>query len=329
MNTILRIIEQVRNMGYNVDGIIQHSYNPLSNDVINFLVYSGNRISHIVSTYRDRLDARRKLYKQNDLMEKILRKVEGTPIRENILFSTWLLELPAGCFRIQEVSDRNSSFKVSAFDSSDLKTYLDVSTDWIIDFQEITKNTKAPVPPSTIRKKIADEIEKLNSLYFRDPGVLNLLSLLGSRIHCIRTPMMLAMHHGDYCFWNTFVDTANTFRVVDWEFAKESEWVVIDVFSNLLVTWSVLKRRGLTNEALDTFFHPRGHAEVLLSEKISELKRLHGFDGDEIRVYLAYAFVRLFLRQERPTARIHWEPYLNDMVSILGSINEPRNCPQS
>ena len=314
------IKEEINNKGYKIDQVIQHSYNPLVNDAIQFFMYSGNEISHIVSSYRNPVQSRQRLYEQNEIMDCILRKVRGTPIRENILFSTWIVDLPGGCFRIQEFKKKGFRFQVSRFNSSDLQKYLDISCDWIIEFQSVTGHNGKLEHPVNIKQHIYSDIVKMRRIYLGEPDIMELLFLLENKIEVLKTPMPLAMHHGDYCHWNCFTDTANIFSVIDWEFAKISEWVVIDFISNLLVIWVALRKNKTMNEALRSFFDPRNDEEVMLSQKILNLNSLYGFDINEIKFYVVYVFIRLFLREERPASRIHWEPFLSDMISILKSL---------
>lgn len=321
MSIISRIKGEIEKRGQKVDGIVQHSYNPRVNDAVQFFVCSDNQISHIVSTYRNPLDSRKRLYDQNDLMGRILKRVQDTPLRENILFSTWLLDLPQGCFRIQEYKKKRFCFQVSQFDLSDLQKYLDISSDWIIRFKRITKPDITPLHPVVIRKKVKQDISNLKDLYSEESELLTLFSLLENKIEVINSPMILAMHHGDYCHWNCFIDTAGMYRIIDWEFAKISEWAVIDFIANLLVVWVDLRRNGIMKQALRTFFDPRDSNETILAQKLIQLKNLYGFDVNEIKLYFVYVFIRLFLREARPPARVHWEPFLPDMMSILESLD--------
>jgi len=324
MSVINTIKDEINSTGYSVDWIIQHSYNPRANDAIQFLVYSDNQISHIVSTYRNPVDSWKRLHDQNDLMQSVLKKVQDTPLKENVLFSTWLLDLPQGCFRIQEFRKKEFYLQVSKLNLTDLHRYLDISCAWIIDFQKVTRCGTKPVHQLAIRETIKHHISHLKSLYSQEPAILDLFLLLECKKEVINTPMVVSMHHGDYCHWNCFVDASGVYRVIDWEFAKISEWVVIDFIANLLVLWLDLRKNGLMRGGLETFLDPRDSKDAILAFNIARLTSLYGFDISEIKFYFVYVFIRLFFRKERPTSRMNWEPYLPDMMSILKSINVPR-----
>lgn len=320
---ISRIVEEINKKGQKVDGVIQHSYNPLVNDAVQFFVYSGNRISHIVSTYRNPVDSRKRLHDQNDLMGRILKRVQDTPLRENILFSTWLLDLPQGCFRIQEFKKKKFYFQISKHNLKNLQQYLDLSCAWVIDFQKVTRYATKPVHHLAIRKKVRGDISNLKAVYSHQSDVLSLLIPIESKLDVINTPVTLSMHHGDYCYGNCFTDTEGIFRVFDWEFAKTSEWVFVDYVTNLIVTWLALRSRNLIGGALKAFFEPQNGNEEILSKKLHDCNKLYGFAISEIKFYLAYVYLRLFFRRER-TAVTYGRSCLPDMISILKSINVPR-----
>ena len=170
MSVINTIKDEINSTGYSVDWIIQHSYNPRSNDAIHFLVYSDNQISHIVSTYRNPVDSWKRLHDQNDLMQSVLKKVQNTPLKENVLFSTWLLDLPQGCFRIQEFRKKEFYLQVSKLNLTDLHRYLDISCAWIIDFQKVTTYGSKPVHQLAIRETIKHAKDNGIILFDSPPG---------------------------------------------------------------------------------------------------------------------------------------------------------------
>ena len=149
-----------------------------------------------------------------------------------------------------------------------------------------------------------------------------LLETFKAKINSLHHSMPVSAHHGDYCFWNCFLDTSGTFRVIDWEFAKTSEWVVFDVLSNLLAIWIRLRKLGIAKGLFETFFVSDNDRENLFHRELARMKDWYGFDENESKVYLVYAFLRLFLRDERPVTRNHWDSHVPDMMSLLQSVKD-------
>ena len=126
MNILQRIIDEIAEKAIVIDGVIQHSYNPIVNDAIQFYLFSGDKLRFIVSTYRDVLLSKNRLHNLNDIMISILDKVSATPVKNNILFSTFLIEIPPGCFRIQEYREKAFQLNLSRATKNDLKKFLEI-----------------------------------------------------------------------------------------------------------------------------------------------------------------------------------------------------------
>ena len=129
--------------------------------------------------------------------------------------------------------------------------------------------------------------------------------------------MPLSARHGDYCYWNCFVDTEKVFQVIDWEFADVSDWVISDYLSNLLVLWLDLKRQGILTGAVQKLLKPENSAERILSQNLAGLREIYNLNTLEIRLYLIYIFIDIHMRQTRPVANKYWAPFLDDMMSAL------------
>jgi hypothetical protein len=137
------------------------------------------------------------------------------------------------------------------------------------------------------------------------------------RLDLIQTDMKLSARHGDYCYWNCFVDNEEVFRVIDWEFVHVSDWVIIDYLSNLLVLWIDLKRKGILTGSIQSLFSPNNSEEQILSQSLMDFVRYYKFSLPEVRLYLVYVFINIYMRRVRPVSSNYWLPYVGDMITIL------------
>jgi hypothetical protein len=318
MRTIDLILNEICSKGYKVDTIIQHSYNPDAKT--NFYVYSEDNISHIVSTYPDKSSSGKKFKKEKLIMEEIINKVCNKPLNKNILYSNWIIDLPVGSFHIQEYKKRSWVFRPNCSKKDDLEKYLEISNDWIIKFQSATKIDFGNISPNEIKEKIESQINKWINLYLSKAEFVQCLVKIKDNLRFIHTPMIQCMQHGDYCYYNTFLDENKMFRIIDWEFSKKSGWVTFDYLTNFWVTWMGLKTNRLVRDALDVFFNPINEFENLLSKGVLKLNTLYGFDNSEIKLYLAFECFRLFLREERPASARHLYRYVPYLMKILDSL---------
>ena len=85
-----------------------------------------------------------------------------------------------------------------------------------------------------IKEKIKSKLINIKPKYPNTAPISDLIQIIIGNLDAIVTPMPFAMHHGDYFHGNYFIDIKNRFRVFDWEFAKEDEWVIIDPLFNLM-----------------------------------------------------------------------------------------------
>jgi hypothetical protein len=129
--------------------------------------------------------------------------------------------------------------------------------------------------------------------------------------------MTLSARHGDYCYWNCFVDNDDVFRVIDWEFAGVSDWVVIDYLTNLLVLWIDLKRKGILTESIQNLFAPTNSEERILYQSLMHFVENYKLSLSEIRFFLVYVFINVYMRRVRPVSSKYWLPLINDMLPLL------------
>lgn len=314
---IKRIVSAIRNDGHPVDGVVQHAYNPERNDAIQFLVYVGGEISHIASTYRDPAAAERRLKRQCETVRGFYRLIDDDAIRRGVLFTDWVIDIPPTCFRIQEYKQRAFFFRPSHAGPKEVKTYLDLSSEWLLGFQRETAADNAADGSDRIRHRIQTVLETVRDRYPRHRDVAETLSRLTANLGVIKTVIQRSAHHGDYCHWNCFVDENGVFRVIDWEFASPAEWVVVDYLTNVLVLWMDLKRASALTGTLEALFVPRRDEEMLINETLMALKTHYGFTTEEIMIYLVYVFFVVYARNNRPVDEKYWLPFIGDVAPVL------------
>ena len=314
MNTVEKILEEINSKDRCVDSILQYTKN--IHVSINFLVYFRNEITHIVTTYPQDDHKNNRIFKQNAIMNIMLKKIGNSQIYNDVLFSDWVLDLPSGIFRIQKYVKKKNNYVLMYKNLKHISNYLNTSSSWILELQNLTKVNSVIDNKENFKNKIG--LWKQNNV--NDSDVLNHLIKLENYIKLIENNIPASMVHGDFCFPNCFIDIKNNYKVIDWEFAQTVGLVTTDYFSNLINLWIYLKKYYLVDSLYQTFFDPKTKEELLINKFLMQFLDLYGINFKEAKIYLVYEFTNLFLREIRPQSIKYLKYYILELSKVLESI---------
>lgn len=269
-----------------IDYVVQHSYNPISNNSIQFYAYQKNNLKYIITTYRD--DSKTKIESQNLIISKMLTNIKSNKVKESVVFSDWTIKNGNQYFRIQKYIPFK---KLKLNKQSNFKIVLDKSIIWINEFQSET-HFENNLNIIDLKVQIKEYFSTIKTTYSFINKLNELIEFLENKIHCLTTDMPLVNLHGDFFYGNYFLDLEDNFKVFDWEFANIKDWVVKDFFSNLIGFIEL-------NNLFNSFFNPSSEKEIILSKILFNFQQYYDFKTGEIKFYLVYICILNLFREER------------------------------
>lgn len=135
-----------------------------------------------------------------------------------------------------------------SFDWKDTRFYLEKSANWLLKFQECTKNKDIVLDDLWLKENITDNLDKLikqNSSF--DIFTIDLLKKISDiliKFKGVKIP--ISASHGDFDQWNILIDRGNI-NVIDWEECEKSAPVYNDFFT-LIFHFALLHNFKYTEE---------------------------------------------------------------------------------
>lgn len=308
-----RLLDQLHSYDKSITDLIQHSYDPVHHETIQFFAFSNEELKYIVSTYRK--DSKLRINIESRIMQEILENTKDE-ISESILFSFETLETGSFTFKVQAFVEKSSEYiqKMQAFRSEDIQEILHESNDWIIAFQgreDESKNNYDDELSKEIRQWINENQANLKRVELLE-AMLKLLK--------INTTMVSKRpSHGDYCYWNYFKGKDDKLYIFDWEFAKQSDWHFLDPLTNIFVFWMDLYKQEKIGALSTIFVRPKSDLEVVISNEFQRIMKLCQINRQDIFLFILFVYCRLYLRQETFSQEL---PLFEEIMHFLAFANK-------
>jgi len=289
--------------------MIQHSRNPLENDVIHLLLFRNTQLSYIVSTYRK--NSTQRLYHENDVMKNLLNKIECPDQNDSILFNTNLIQNHNGVFRIQKYLD-NKTYRrrLKGLKYSFLCELIDHSNLWIEKLQSVSGYHYSD------SCDLLEEVTLLVKQYNKRYKGGNFLLELKDSLDQLKSPLKRSFTHGDFCPYN-YCFKNGKFFVFDWEYASVSYWAFYDHLLNFITIWIQLFARNRVTEISFILSSSKlNKYECLLKNYASSINERYELSIVEFKSLIVFVYFKNYLRKESHKDPFS-QPYSENIVQLL------------
>jgi len=273
--------------------LIQYSRRPFENDTIHFFLYLSEKLSFVISCYREKNKER--LERENKVMRQLLSSLNSDFFKESILYTPKHIHIKNKCFRIQAYFD-NRKYRacVKKMTPAFVKKILAHSTSWLHNIQSYSFTNEYFI------SSIIPEIEELKEFHKENKNIGDVIDILSQKIGLFDHRQMQCFVHGDYSFNNYFFVDNSDFFVFDWEYAETSYWAFYDPISNFISLWMSLFSRNKVRDLYD-FVHgdSQDAYDEILRAYMTRIMDEYKLSIKLFTILTVFVYLKIFLRTDK------------------------------
>lgn len=312
MNLVKRITEYFESKHITcVVSVMQVVKSQNYGDTVHFYVFIDSNLEYLATTYKS--NSIKRMEAENEVMAALVNRLSDIETKQSILFSFELLKIGNSCVRIQKYIDIQKIRRQNKSLSHNLAMqYLERSFNWVKSFQYQNSSTVF-----TFRDLVI-EMEEMKGLVQQNQYVLEKFQSLEPILSSETASLTKGFSHGDFCYYNYFINNNNQFFVYDWEHVSTNYWSFYDPVLNLNVIWNHFynkKKAGNMHKVL-CLNKINSTADELLFGHAETIARFYSLNLRSVALLSVFTYYRNLLREGKYSI-MESSPGFLDIDSLL------------